>query len=114
VIDDSDDPSRAATPMPSQAENDGATADAAVTNSESAEGPGGSTSAGDGKDGNDEAAASVGQSEKPEAKIPATVDLPPEIKQKLRKLEKLESTYPGAQRLITRPVSRHFSNCLRI
>ena len=26
---------------------------------------------------------------------PATSELPPEIKQKLRKLEKLEATYPG-------------------
>lgn len=86
VIDDSDEPSRAGTPKPPVPEKDGP---AKETDEKSTE----KTTEKSDKDQGTEKAAGT------KASTPATQskssDLPPEIKQRLRKLEKLEATYPG-------------------
>lgn len=88
VLDDSDDPSRSATPKPPVPEKDASTQNNADKQD-------------DDKTDKDASAAkpkpkSTGDAagEKPSAQQ----GLSPEIKQKLRKLEKLEATYPGTQR----------------
>jgi hypothetical protein len=95
VIDDSDDPSRAGTPKPDDTEVkrqlQGTTDDPLST----------SNSQETHEKGDDNAAAQVADdSGVPSSKSetgsgPGASDLTPEIRQKLRKLEKLEATYPG-------------------
>jgi hypothetical protein len=103
VIDDSDDPSRSGTPKPAPPEKDASSEgnkEGEVTEDRKSAEKTGST--------NDEAAEkadSPGQDapakekkQQPAADPPApaaTPELPPEIKQRLRKLDKLETTYPG-------------------
>ncbi|KEY65271.1 hypothetical protein S7711_01789 [Stachybotrys chartarum IBT 7711] len=98
VIDDSDDPSRASTPMPQASEKD-ALAES-VTASNSTADDGAHEKNVKGNDGGAEKtgvtdAQALSEKAKTEAKpAVATSELTPEIKQKLRKLEKLEATYP--------------------
>jgi hypothetical protein len=106
VIDDSDDPSRAGTPKPLPRTNDATNDDPGDEETK----PEGKTSDTDkeksGKaDKDDEGNASAngqpadaGSSAKAQnssATVSTGTELAPEIKQKLRKLEKLEATYPG-------------------
>lgn len=95
VIDDSDDPSRAGTPKPDDTEVkrqlQGTTDDPlSMSNSQDTH-----------EKGDDKAAARVADdSGAPSSKsgtgsAPGAAELTPEIRQKLRKLEKLEATYPG-------------------
>jgi hypothetical protein len=96
VIDDSDDPSRAATPMPSQSDKDGLAEESAAGKDVSGEkadekGEGQESGADAKKDGTDDATAAQPESKSQQA----ASELTPEIKQRLRKLEKLEATYPG-------------------
>ncbi len=94
VIDDSDEPSRAGTPKPQVPEKDGV----AVKNGEgepnskpddadASKAAAGDRAKGDGEDGAGRGTSSSSSS--------SSQDLSPEIKQRLRKLEKLEATYPG-------------------
>lgn len=87
VIDDSDEPSRAGTPKPAPPEKDAPNGE--VTGH--AEAGENSNANADGKDGSsrDGHAAADG------AAHATKTALTPELRQKLRKLEKLESTYPG-------------------
>jgi hypothetical protein len=84
VIDDSEEPSRAGTPKPVPPEKD-APAGEPVGNAEAGGDSGPSNPNVDGKD----ASSHDGAANAPK---PA---LTPELRQKLRKLEKLEATYPG-------------------
>lgn len=87
VIDDSDEPSRAGTPKPVPPEKD-------VPNGEStgrAEAAQKSNPGGDGKEGSSRDGHAAGEGATHTAKPVLTL----ELKQKLRKLEKLEATYPG-------------------
>lgn len=89
VIEDSDDPSRAGTPKPPTPEKDG---DAGALRN-GAEGEKRESSEGRANDGDEK---SRGNGEDTEtASAPAAQELTPEVRQRLRKLEKLESTYPG-------------------
>ena len=94
VIDDSDEPSRAATPLPPT------TSDEKKTDSANASGGASEEKASEGQGLNDEASTDKGEdgvAETPAIKpqTPKPQELSPEIRQKLRKLEKLEATYPG-------------------
>ncbi|KAM0664506.1 hypothetical protein ACQRIU_006364 [Beauveria bassiana] len=93
VIDDSDEPSRAGTPKPPVPEKD-------VTASENTAADEGNKAA-DEKNGKrtstekpKKSASSVASSNTMVASQSGSSDLSPEIKQRLRKLEKLEATYP--------------------
>lgn len=101
MIEDSDDPSRAGTPKPmAQAKNSindgpgttkegsGGSAELKNKGEESQDGEDKTTTLSEGQAG--------GQGKSAEASTSATLqELPSDIKQKLRKLEKLEATYPG-------------------
>ena len=85
VIDDSDEPSRAGTPKPPVPEKDGPAKETDEKSTEKTEKP-------EKDQGAEKAADSKAATP---ATQPKSSDLPPEIKQRLRKLEKLEATYPG-------------------
>ncbi|KAM0227055.1 hypothetical protein ACHAPO_011836 [Fusarium lateritium] len=90
VIDDSDEPSRAATPLPpTGADADNTNGQENVSEGKTPEGRGAKDEASmnKGQDGGTDAPATKPQAPKPQ-------ELSPEIRQKLRKLEKLEATYP--------------------
>lgn len=99
MIDDSDEPSRAATPLPPNAadekkpDNANDQGNAPGEKSPEAQTSNDETSTEKGQDGVADAPASKPQTPKPQ-------ELSPEIRQKLRKLEKLEATYPGKPDLI--------------
>jgi hypothetical protein len=94
VIDDSDEPSRAATPLPPTAADekkaDNTNGQGNVSEDKALESQGANDEATTDKDqgGVADAPAARPQALKPQ-------ELSPEIRQKLRKLEKLEATYPG-------------------
>jgi hypothetical protein len=94
VIDDSDEPSRAATPLPpavaDEEKSDNTNGQENVPEGKTPEGQGAKDEASmdKGQDGIVDAPATKPQAPKPQ-------ELSPEIRQKLRKLEKLEATYPG-------------------
>lgn len=94
VIDDSDEPSRAATPLPPNA------ADEKKSDNTNGQGNMPEDKTPEGQGANDEGSADKAQdgatdapATKPQA--PKLQEMSPEIRQKLRKLEKLEATYPG-------------------
>jgi hypothetical protein len=92
VIDDGDEPSRSGTPKPVPPEKD-------APNGEStghAEAGEKSNPNGDGKEGSSREGHAAGDGAAHAAKPPLSL----ELRQKLRKLEKLESTYPGAWQLL--------------
>ena len=93
VIDDSDEPSRTGTPKPPVPEKDAPSQnEAAATND--GDGPDAQHAGKDGSaDNANEKSAGSTVGEKSSSQSQA---VPPEIRQKLRKLEKLEATYPGA------------------
>lgn len=86
VIDD-DEPSRATTPRPPTDEkapqNGESSGDAGVGNTKQSE------------DNGDEEGRSEGDKSVPPPKSVAVPEYPPELRARLRKLEKLEATYPG-------------------
>jgi hypothetical protein len=94
VIDDSDEPSRAATPLPPATADEKKSDDInGQENMPEVKTPGGQSA-------NDEVSTDKSQDGvidaaaiKPQA--PKLLEMSPEIRQKLRKLEKLEATYPG-------------------
>lgn len=92
VIDDESEPSRATTPMPPAANDDSKTDNGNAQNNGSdeknADDSKDDASSGKNQDGGADASAA-----RPEAT--KSQELSPEIRQKLRKLEKLEATYPG-------------------
>lgn len=106
MIDDSDEPSRAGTPKPVTKEggsspermNDGETAEKkedGEAKDDAKEGEVVEIKTANGKD--------AMKAPKGDSAAPSTAsELPPEIKQKLRKLEKLEATYPGKYSIVTR------------
>lgn len=103
VIDDSDEPSRAGTPKPVlPSEKSTLNGDAAAAKIESSEKrQDGGDQKKDGIDnkeaaGGEEAPGSTNQVV-PATSAPAASELTPEIRQRLRKLEKLEATYPGTK-----------------
>lgn len=85
VLDDGEDQSRGGTPKPSMPEDKAEVGSAAA----GTEGTDASQQNGD----KEKTAPAEGQSQA--KKTDSLADLPPEIKSKLRKLEKLEATYPG-------------------
>jgi hypothetical protein len=92
VIDDSDEPSRTGTPKPPVPEKDAPSQNEAATTNDGDK-PGDRNVSKDGTaDNSNEKPAGNTAGEKSSAQSQA---VPPEIKQKLRKLEKLEATYPG-------------------
>lgn len=100
VIDD-EEPSRTATPLPpsSQEAKNGETEDSkdgtAVEDDKSDTGAG-NTAKDPEKDGDDVGRKSEGDKPVPPPKTTTTTtDLPPDIRTRLRKLDKLEKTYPG-------------------
>lgn len=88
VIDESETPSRVGTPKMTtgDAQDNQPSGEGAGANAQ----PSGDSTTADKGDGKDEKEARPGEG----AQAP-TLDLPPEVKLKLRKLEKLEATYPG-------------------
>lgn len=102
VIDDSDEPSRTGTPKPNPSEKDTGGDEPNKVDSMNGE-----KAAEKGETKNDKtgAEADKGSQDDPSkekqsvdpAAPPATSELPHEIKQRLRKLDKLEATYPGRQ-----------------
>jgi hypothetical protein len=85
VIDDGEDLSRSGTPKPAMTDEKGGAEAAASAD--------GST-----QDNNEKAAPADGQAaEKSDASATPKAELTPEIRTKLRKLEKLEATYPGTK-----------------
>lgn len=98
VIDD-DEPSRTATPLPPSEEKNGENQE----KEDSAEGEKNDASSGNtGKDsektGGDDGQKPDGDKPVPQSKPPAaaaSTELSPDVRAKLRKLEKLEATYPG-------------------
>lgn len=102
VIDDSDDPSRTGTPKPAPPEKDaggqepkeegGGDEDEPMRKSEYKNDEAGEKPAEGSQD------EPTKEKQAPEPAASATMaELPPEIKQRLRKLDKLEATYPGRQ-----------------
>lgn len=96
VIDD-EEPSRSATPQPPSAIEKNS--DNGDSNDSTAHGEKGDTAAGNTakdseKNGDDEGRKSEGDKPVPPPKTTAA-DLPPDIRARLRKLDKLEKTYPG-------------------
>lgn len=92
MIDDSDEPSRAGTPKPLNDKED-----KGIGDSDFADKPSG-TQSGQDEAGADKTTATGdagGKVEAGAASVAAHQELSPEIRQKLRKLEKLEATYPG-------------------
>lgn len=98
VIDDSDDASRAPTPKPQPPDKD--VGSAAVGDAGAKEQRQHGDAAAKARD-NGERSAPVA-----DAKEPAPPELGPEIKQRLRKLERLEATYPGESPAWPEPVRR--------
>lgn len=95
VIDDSDEPSRAGTPKPP------GTADEAKAEKSTEQTSGSDEKPSETKDESATDKTSEGVADAPAAKPeppPKPQELTPEIRQKLRKLEKLEATYPGRMR----------------
>lgn len=98
VIDD-EEPSRSATPMPPTSQESKNTENGDTENDKAEESEKGATGAGNTakdpeKDGEDQGRKSEGDKPAPPPKTTAA-DLPPDVRAKLRKLEKLEKTYPG-------------------
>lgn len=91
VIDDSDDPSRSGTPKPpAPPEKDTTTVETEEKTTNGSE-----ESEKDGEKASAKVSAASPDSKKPTEGSEAPSGLTPEIKQRLRKLEKLEATYPG-------------------
>lgn len=104
VIDDDDEPSRTATPLPSSEDkkpDNGDSKDDDGGQDDKGKGNGGDTGAGNtAKDlakngGDDDQTPEGGPKPMPPPKPAAALELPPDVRAKLRKLEKLEATYPG-------------------
>lgn len=95
VIDDSDEPSRAGTPKPPAAADEAK----AGTSTDQTSGADGKPSETKDESATDKAAEGVADAPKPEPPAKPQ-ELTPEIRQKLRKLEKLEATYPGRLRYL--------------
>lgn len=98
VIDD-EEPSRSATPMPPTSQDSKSPENGDTVDDKAEEGEKGGTGAGNtakdtDKNGDDEGRKSEGDKPAPPPK-PTTTELPPDVRAKLRKLEKLEKTYPG-------------------
>jgi hypothetical protein len=91
VIDDGDEPSRAGTPKPVPPEKDAPNGEPTQTEAAQKSNPGG-----DGKEGSSREGHAAGEGAAHATKPVLTL----ELKQKLRKLEKLEATYPGMWSLI--------------
>lgn len=99
VIDD-DEPSQIATPTfapshePKNAE-DGNGKEENTAMGEKGDTGAGNTAKDPEKNGEDEGSKSEGDKPVPPPKATTTADLPPDVRAKLRKLDKLEKTYPG-------------------
>lgn len=98
VIDD-EEPSRSATPMPLTSQDNKNVENGDAKDVNTAEGGNGGTGTGNNvkdpeKNDVDEGRKSEGDRPIPPPKA-TTTDLPPDVRAKLRKLEKLEKTYPG-------------------
>ncbi|KAI6780516.1 Golgin-like protein [Emericellopsis cladophorae] len=97
VIDDSDDPSRAGTPKPQTSEAGGNGLDSVKDDGEeekAAEGADGKAQDDSEKKEGEKDESAKAQSKAADTAAAPSTELPPDIKQKLRKLEKLEATYP--------------------